>query len=940
MSVLDEFVRMLAEFKNAKDKKTSSYDTTAVVRRVEGNTVWVHIPGGVDETPVKRTIDAKAGDSVLVRVGGGKAWITGNATNPPTDDTEANRAQTMARSAAQRAQLAVEVADEAGVAAEEAVHQSDEAIQQASASLMTDTLYYLATSASSGVTINTPGWTDTPQSIDSSKRYLWTYHTYTKVSGATSNTQPVISGVYGQTGATITSVTELYALNDDSYSPPADNAFSANWSPPTASNRYLWNMEQITYSDSTTSYTTKHILLTYTPGIQGRGIASITEYYALSTAAVEPPTSDFSTTVPTMTSTSKYMWNYEVIAYTDGLNPTTTDKRIIGVYGDTGLTGKSLTGITEYYALSNSSTTEPADNDFSTTVQNPTASSKYVWNYELMTWNDNGITSTTRTDKRVVAVYGDKGNTGKALTGITEYYARNNSTSAPADNAFSTSVTQPTASYKYVWNFERLTWNDNGTTSTTDTAKHIVAVYGDKGDQGVSITSVQPQYYLSTSASEPTGGSWGTTLNWTTGKYIWTRDLITYSNNSTSTSTPVYNSALTSACINAANAYAIAQDTNQYFWHTESGTDTGTHITEVSQSDFESDPQNAGGNLLARSNGVAIRKGLTELATLTGNGLNVSNDSGASLASFGIDSNSKPYASFGGEKAIIKYSEDEVFGLNSHRIVMANNDPAASNYRHDATMSSRQVFGADWKTSPVGFVNANHKNYGNYKYSQALMFASDGVDKGLLDFPSIALLQEGTNYPEDDILGYLFGDGFHIFASKFTVNLEDWTSLYRDFHNFVGTDFPELQAVVEDDTEAISQLSSTLGTLGTMVTPSNSNTSIPKNNTWTTGGPTLTLTTGAWIITAVASIPSSGSVGVRKGLRIYKTSPTPASVVSGSTILIPSSISGEQNLQTTGLVSVESDTAKFRCQGYLGSAAETALTYTFSIQAMKVGYAE
>lgn len=70
--------------------KTSSFDAVATVRRVEGSTAWVHIAGGVDETPVQRTIDCRPGDTVQIRVGnGGTAWITGNGTAPPTDDTYA-----------------------------------------------------------------------------------------------------------------------------------------------------------------------------------------------------------------------------------------------------------------------------------------------------------------------------------------------------------------------------------------------------------------------------------------------------------------------------------------------------------------------------------------------------------------------------------------------------------------------------------------------------------------------------------------------------------------------------------------------------------------------------------------------------------------------------------------------------------------------------------
>ena len=71
------------------DKKPTAYDTTATVRRIEGSTAWVHIPGGVDETPVKMTIAAKIGDTVQVRVSGGQAFMVGNVTAPPTDDTTA-----------------------------------------------------------------------------------------------------------------------------------------------------------------------------------------------------------------------------------------------------------------------------------------------------------------------------------------------------------------------------------------------------------------------------------------------------------------------------------------------------------------------------------------------------------------------------------------------------------------------------------------------------------------------------------------------------------------------------------------------------------------------------------------------------------------------------------------------------------------------------------
>lgn len=73
--------------------RPAPYDAAAVVTRVDGSTVWVKLAGSDIETPIKRTIDAKAGDSVQVRVSGGTAWINGNQTAPPTDDTLAREAK-------------------------------------------------------------------------------------------------------------------------------------------------------------------------------------------------------------------------------------------------------------------------------------------------------------------------------------------------------------------------------------------------------------------------------------------------------------------------------------------------------------------------------------------------------------------------------------------------------------------------------------------------------------------------------------------------------------------------------------------------------------------------------------------------------------------------------------------------------------------------------
>lgn len=75
-----------------KESKTKPYDTVAKVLRVDEKTAYVHIDGGADETPAQMAINCKTGDTVKIRVSGGKAWLTGNITAPPTDDFVAIKA--------------------------------------------------------------------------------------------------------------------------------------------------------------------------------------------------------------------------------------------------------------------------------------------------------------------------------------------------------------------------------------------------------------------------------------------------------------------------------------------------------------------------------------------------------------------------------------------------------------------------------------------------------------------------------------------------------------------------------------------------------------------------------------------------------------------------------------------------------------------------------
>jgi len=150
------------------------------------------------------------------------------------------------------------------------------------ATIVSDQLHYLATSASSGVTTSTSGWTTTPQSVTATDKYLWTYHTYTYGDSTTKDTSPVITGVYGDqgqtgpaggtgpqgpTGTSVSEVIPLYYASSSSTAPSAPTSnvtrtstVAGYWtrSLPAVSTSYpyLYTCDQVKYSNNTYAWTT------------------------------------------------------------------------------------------------------------------------------------------------------------------------------------------------------------------------------------------------------------------------------------------------------------------------------------------------------------------------------------------------------------------------------------------------------------------------------------------------------------------------------------------------------------------------------------------------------------------------------------------------------------------------------------------------------------
>lgn len=386
-------------------------------------------------------------------------------------------------------------------------------------------------------------------------------------------------GDKGDTGKGVKSTSVAYQVSTSGTTVP-----TGTWSgsvPSASAGQYLWTRTIITYTDDTTStiYSVGRMGTNGANGTNGKSIGSVVNYYlaTASSSGVTTATSGWTTAVQSVSAAKKYLWNYEVVKYTDGTVASTTVPCIIGSYGDrgskgdkgdTGSTGNGIKSITEHYAVSTSNSTVPTS--WSSTVPTMTESNKYLWNYETITYTNGTTVDTT---KRVIGVYGNKGATG--ATGSQGYSLVAN----VVRDAFTESqwTTYGTINHEETWS--STSGIRNGCRigdmfaivgTATDTKNAHVAYYrsntasgdlkglcishtiiprgatgatgskGDKGDTGASgkgVKSTAVTYQASSSGTTIPTGVWSATPPATSADkpYFWTRTIITYTDNTTST---------------------------------------------------------------------------------------------------------------------------------------------------------------------------------------------------------------------------------------------------------------------------------------------------------------------------------------------------------------------------------------------------------------------
>lgn len=200
------------------------------------------------------------------------------------------------------------------------------------------------------------------------------------------------------------------------------------------------------------------------------------------------------------------------------------------IKGEAGKDGKGVQSVDVLYYLSSSSTSLSGG---SWSTNSPTwVDGKYVWSKTKVVYTDGSSIETN--PACITGGKGSTGDNGRGVSSIAEEYYLSTSSNSLVGGSWST--TPPTwGNGKYIWTRSVITYTDSASTTTDP-----ICVTGGKGATGIGVKSVSEQYYLSTSYSTTTGGSWSTTVPaWKDGKYIWTRSIITYTDNSYTETTPV-----------------------------------------------------------------------------------------------------------------------------------------------------------------------------------------------------------------------------------------------------------------------------------------------------------------------------------------------------------------------------------------------------------------
>lgn len=207
-----------------------------------------------------------------------------------------------------------------------------------------------------------------------------------------------------------------------------------------------------------------------------------------------------------------------------------------GSAGIDGTDGKGIESIKEHYAVSTSNTVTPTVWFDDVLVTNSV--NKYLWSYETIIYTDG---TSVDSNKRVIGTYGDTGKDGatgadgKGIKSTVITYQASTSGTVIPTGTWQTSI--PTVSAgQYLWTRTVITYTDDSKSTSYSVGR--MGTNGTNGSAGRGIKSTAITYQAGSSGTTAPTGTWQTTVPATSASspYLWTRTIITYTDDTTSTS--------------------------------------------------------------------------------------------------------------------------------------------------------------------------------------------------------------------------------------------------------------------------------------------------------------------------------------------------------------------------------------------------------------------
>ena len=328
-------------------------------------------------------------------------------------------------------------------------------------------------------------------------------------------------------GGTVINTNVQYGLSDNENTVPSSWTDTAEWT----KGKVLWSRTMSKSADGTVTYGTPQVII----GANGNGVSSVREQYYLSQSNTTQTGGTWGYAQPAWVK-GRYYWTRSEITWSDGSVSYTTPVLANALTSGNQSTNDLDSALNQqgvFNRLTNNGALEGLYMEDGRLYINASYIKAGIItdNVGRNFWNLNtgefSLSATTQV--------GGKPINGTVISVDLEYGLSSSTSSQPT--SWSTSAQwEPN---RCLWSRQKLTMLDGSTKYTTPS--RITDL------NGMGAYSVREQYYLSTSSSSQSGGSWSYAQpSWVNGRYYWTRSEITMSDGSKQYTTPVLASGLTS----------------------------------------------------------------------------------------------------------------------------------------------------------------------------------------------------------------------------------------------------------------------------------------------------------------------------------------------------------------------------------------------------------